>query len=70
MEKKAIDLSKSYKRKNSPDVSVLKNIELNIHSGEKVAFTGPSGAGKSTLIHILGLMDRPTTGKVFIDGKD
>lgn len=70
MEIKAIDLSKSYKRKNSPDVSVLKNIELNIHSGEKVAFTGPSGAGKSTLIHILGLMDRPTTGKVFIDGKD
>ncbi|MCL2334554.1 MAG: ATP-binding cassette domain-containing protein, partial [Endomicrobia bacterium] len=45
---KAIDLNKSYKRKDSPDVQVLKNINLDITSGEKVSFTGPSGAGKST----------------------
>ena len=67
---KAIDLNKSYKRKDSPDVQVLKNINLDITSGEKVSFTGASGAGKSTLIHLLGLMDRPTSGKVIIDGKD
>ncbi|MCL2798906.1 MAG: ABC transporter ATP-binding protein [Endomicrobia bacterium] len=67
---KAVNLSKHYKKKDSPDVEVLKNINLEIKSGEKVAFTGPSGAGKSTLIHILGLMDRPTSGKVFVDAKD
>jgi len=67
---KTVNLNKIYKKKNSKDVHVLKNINLFIKSGEKVAFTGPSGAGKSTLIHILGLMDRPTSGKVFIDNID
>jgi ABC-type antimicrobial peptide transport system, ATPase component len=70
MDIKAVNLIKNYKRKDSPDVEVLKNINLEIKSGQKVAFTGPSGAGKSTLIHILGLMDRPTSGGVFIDGQD
>lgn len=70
MKIETLNLNKKYKKKNSPDVNVLKNINITIKSGEKVAFTGPSGAGKSTLIHILGLMDRPTSGKVFIDGKD
>ncbi|MDR1696140.1 MAG: ABC transporter ATP-binding protein [Endomicrobium sp.] len=67
---KTIDLSKRYNKKGSPDIEVLKNINLEIKSGEKVAFTGPSGAGKSTLVHILGLMDRPTSGKVFAGDKD
>ncbi len=67
---KTQNLNKHYKKKDSLDVEVLKDINLEIKSGEKVAFTGPSGAGKSTLIHILGLMDRPTSGKVLIDGKD
>ncbi|MCL2484901.1 MAG: ABC transporter ATP-binding protein [Endomicrobia bacterium] len=67
---KAVNLNKHYKKNDSPDVEVLKNINLEIKAGEKVAFTGPSGAGKSTLIHILGLMDRPTSGNVFVDGKD
>lgn len=70
MEIKAVNLSKNYKKKDSPDVEVLKNVNLEIFSGEKVAFTGPSGAGKSTLIHSLGLMDRPTEGQVFIEGQD
>lgn len=67
---KTENLSKNYKKKDSPDVDVLKNIQLEITSGQKVALTGPSGSGKSTLVHILGLMDRPTTGNVYIDGID
>jgi lipoprotein-releasing system ATP-binding protein len=67
---KAENLNKQYAKKNSADVKILKNINLEIKSGQKVALTGPSGAGKSTLIHILGLMDRPTSGKVYIDGID
>jgi lipoprotein-releasing system ATP-binding protein len=64
------NLSKSYKRKDLPDIKVLENINFEIISGQKIALAGPSGAGKSTLIHILGLMDRPTSGKVYIDGVD
>lgn len=52
------------------NTEVLNNINIEIISGQKIALTGPSGAGKSTLIHILGLMDRPTSGKVYIDGVD
>ncbi|MCL1972026.1 MAG: ABC transporter ATP-binding protein [Endomicrobia bacterium] len=70
MEIRAVNLTKVYKKKDSPDIEVLKDINLDIKSGEKISFTGPSGAGKSTLIHTLGLMDRPTSGQVFIDGKD
>ncbi|MCA6072930.1 MAG: ABC transporter ATP-binding protein [Endomicrobium sp.] len=67
---KAENLSKNYKKKNSPDVEVLKNIQIEIPAGLKIALTGPSGVGKSTLIHILGLMDRPTSGKVYVDDID
>jgi lipoprotein-releasing system ATP-binding protein len=70
MDIKAENLSKNYKKKKSPDIEVLKNIDFVITSGQKIAFTGPSGAGKSTLIHILGLMDRPTSGKVYIGDID
>jgi lipoprotein-releasing system ATP-binding protein len=63
------NLIKNYSKPKSPEVCVLKGIDLNIKSGEKVALMGPSGAGKSTLIHILGLMDAPTSGEVFIDDK-
>ncbi|MDR2251361.1 MAG: ABC transporter ATP-binding protein [Endomicrobium sp.] len=67
---KAENLNKQYAKRNSADIKILKNINLEIKSGQKVALIGPSGAGKSTLIHILGLMDRPTSGKVYIDGID
>ncbi|MDR3195294.1 MAG: ABC transporter ATP-binding protein [Endomicrobium sp.] len=67
---KAEGLNKNYYKKDSSGVNVLKNINLDITAGQKVALTGPSGAGKSTLIHILGLMDRPSSGKVYIDGID
>ncbi len=64
------NLIKNYIVPKSGEVKVLKGIDLLINSGEKVALMGPSGAGKSTLIHILGLMDKPTSGKVLIDDKD
>ncbi|MDR1122954.1 MAG: ABC transporter ATP-binding protein [Endomicrobium sp.] len=67
---KVENLNKQYTKKNSVDVKILKNINLEIKSGQKVVLIGPSGVGKSTLIHILGLMDRPTSGKVYIDGID
>jgi ABC-type lipoprotein export system ATPase subunit len=67
---KTENLNKQYAKKNSADVKILKNINLEIKSGQKVALIGPSGVGKSTLMHILGLMDRPTSGKVYIDGID
>lgn len=51
-------------------VKALDNISLKIYPGEFVSIVGPSGSGKSTLLHCMGLLDRPTSGTVFIDGKD
>ena len=50
--------------------SALSEINLDINAGEYAAIVGPSGSGKSTLMHIIGLLDKPTEGKVIIDGKD
>lgn len=51
-------------------VKALDNVSVSLRKGEFVAITGPSGSGKSTLLHILGGVDRPTSGKVFIDATD
>ncbi|HDP99993.1 MAG TPA: ABC transporter ATP-binding protein [bacterium] len=51
-------------------VEVLKGIDLEIYEGEIVAVIGPSGVGKSTLLHILGVLDRPSSGKLYINGDD
>jgi len=50
--------------------TVLNNVSLKICNGEFVAIVGPSGSGKSTLMHILGLLDTPTSGKYFFDSQD
>ncbi|MEQ8326487.1 MAG: ABC transporter ATP-binding protein [Parvibaculum sp.] len=49
-------------------VTLVKNIDLTVGQGEFVSVTGPSGSGKSSLLYLLGLLDVPTTGQVFIDG--
>ena len=64
-----IDLVKEYPQGNQP-LRVLNNVSLRIQRGEFMAIMGPSGSGKSTLLNMLGALDRPTSGKIFINGID
>lgn len=65
----AENLHKSFKTGNK-SLQVLKGIDLKIKRGEALSILGPSGAGKSTLLHILSGLDKPSEGKVFLDGTD
>jgi lipoprotein-releasing system ATP-binding protein len=62
-------LSKTYVGGDGGAIVVLDAIDLQVERGEMVAIIGSSGAGKSTLLHLLGALDRPTAGRVLIDGR-
>lgn len=66
---KVENLSKVY-GKGTTKVTALDNVSFKVDKGEFVAIVGASGSGKSTLLHLIGGVDRPTSGKVYIDGKD
>ncbi len=65
----AQDLYKTYYQ-DGQAVPVLKGVNLRIKKGEIISIVGPSGVGKSTLLHLLGALDRPTKGKVFLRGEE
>ncbi|MBO3832016.1 MAG: ABC transporter ATP-binding protein [Candidatus Brockarchaeota archaeon] len=65
-----IDVSKIYVMGRDIEVKALKNVSLTIRRGDFVSIVGPSGSGKSTLLHIAGTLDRPTSGRVLVDGVD
>ncbi len=62
-------LSKIY-GKGDNEVRALDDVSFSVEKGQFLAIVGPSGSGKSTLLHILGGVDRPTSGKVFLEGQD
>jgi putative ABC transport system ATP-binding protein len=66
---KTENLSKSY-GKEETKVDALKDVSFTISKGEFISIVGPSGSGKSTLLNMIGALDNPTSGKVFIDGRE
>jgi putative ABC transport system ATP-binding protein len=63
------NVTKTYKL-DSVSVEALRGVDLEINNGEFISITGASGSGKSTLLHLIGALDRPTTGRLFLDDKD
>lgn len=66
---KVVDLRKSYFL-GDKEIPILKGISFDVYEGEFISIVGPSGSGKSTLMNSLGCLDRPTSGKIFVRGKD
>jgi len=70
--KSVINLNKVSKKylMGEEEFYALKNISLKINKGEFVAIIGPSGSGKSTLMHVIGLLDKPSSGEVYLEGEE
>jgi lipoprotein-releasing system ATP-binding protein len=66
----ARELAMRYTGGDGTPIDVLRGVSLTLQEGEAVAVTGASGAGKSTLLHLLGALERPTSGEVLVGGKD
>ena len=66
-----VNVAKTYESPGSSErLDVLKDISLDLKGGESIAVVGPSGSGKSTLLNIIGAMDKPSAGKVLLEGRD
>lgn len=66
---KVENLTKTYGKKDT-QVIALDHVSFSVEEGEFIAIVGSSGSGKSTLLHLIGGVDRPSSGKVWIDGTD
>ena len=66
---KTINIKKNFQHRNK-SITLFKNLNLKINKGDLVALVGPSGSGKSSLLHIIGLLDEPTNGKILINNQD
>jgi lipoprotein-releasing system ATP-binding protein len=64
------DLRKTYFQEDGSELRILEGVEISVSPGEAVAIIGASGAGKSTLLHLLGGLDRPTSGDVLLEGRN
>ncbi len=69
MSVKVVDVQKTYKLGEN-QVPALRGVDLELQKGEFVAFTGPSGSGKTTLLNLIGVLDKPSQGKIYVDGTD
>ncbi|MBR0659782.1 ABC transporter ATP-binding protein [Neoroseomonas oryzicola] len=63
-------VAESVTKRLAEGVTLVSDIDLRVDGGEFVAITGPSGSGKSSLLYLLGLLDRPTSGRVLLEGQD
>ena len=67
---KTVDLVKEYKISKDKILRVLNNVNIEVYNGEIVSIVGPSGAGKSTLLHLIGTLDKPTSGEIIFEGEN